>query len=251
MSQDDNLILKKIFEANVTSVDVCALLMGVVGLIILLLLWEKNKDVVFNLIKEDGLVENLSAFFWLQASIICFYRIVVNSQKNKLLLWFWAIFCFLCFGEEISWGQRIFAYSVQSVQHISAQHEFNIHNLSFLSTQLGISRYLGHGGKINWLGLFNAQNLFYIGFLIYFLFVPILIHSKRLSFLKNKLHYHTPSFYFLISVWPIIILSFLLSLHSDIIKIRAMIESREMFMAFVVLFYVSFYLDKEGENVLQ
>jgi hypothetical protein len=247
MPQDDNLILIKEYVANVTSVDICALIMGVGGLIIFLLLYEGNKAVVLNLIKEDGLVENLSAFFWLQASIICFYRIMLNSQKNKLLLWFWCIFCFLCFGEEISWGQRIFHYSIHSIQHISAQHEFNIHNLSVLSTPLGMSRFLVRGTKIHWLGLLNVQNLFYIGFTIYFLIIPLLMKSEKLQLLKEKINYHIPSFYFLVSVWPIIILSFVLSLYTP--KLRAMIETREMFMAFVVLFYVSFYLDKDNSNV--
>jgi hypothetical protein len=247
MSQDDHLILVKEYAANVTSIDICALIMGVAGLIILLLLWEGNKAVVLNLIKEDAIVENLSAFFWLQASIICFYRIVVNNQKNKLLLWFWAIFCFLCFGEEISWGQRIFHYSIQSIQHISAQHEFNIHNLSVLSAPLGMSRYLVYGTKINWSGLLNAQNLFYIGFTIYFLIIPLLMKSGKLKLLREKLDYHIPNFYFMISVWPIIIISFVLSLYTS--KFRAMIETREMFMAFVVLFYVSFYLDKDISNI--
>jgi hypothetical protein len=247
MSQDDNLILIKECIANVTAVDICAGIMGVAGLIIFLLLWEGNKDVILNLIKEDGLVENLSAFFWLQASMICFYRIMANSQKNKLLLWFWGILCFLCFGEEISWGQRIFHYSIQSIQHISAQHEFNIHNLSFLSAHLGMSGFLVHGTKIRWSGLLNAQNLFYLGFTIYFLVIPLLMKTEKLRSLREKIDYHIPSPYFLISVWSIIILSFVLSLYTP--KFRAMIETREMFMAFVVLFYVSFYLDKENGNI--
>jgi hypothetical protein len=242
MSQSDHYILTKRAEFSITSIDVCALLAGILSFALCLLLWEGNRAIVHNIIKEDGIVENFSAFFWLQASIICFYRIGVNSQNNKILLWFWAIFCLLCFGEEISWGQRIFMYSVQAVQHVSDQHEFNIHNLTILSTKLGMSRYLMHEGKINWLGLLNAQNLFYLGFLTYFLFIPLLVQSKRLSFLKNKFNYKVPSFYFLISIWPTIILTFILALSPTMVRIRSMIETREMFMAFVVLFYVSFYL---------
>lgn len=249
MARDDNLVLKTNLASSVTSADVCALLMGIAGLIIFLLLWHGHDAEVIRITKEDGIVEYLSAFFWLQASIICFYRIAVNHQSNKILLWFWAIFCFLCFGEEISWGQRIFLYSVQAVQHASGQNEFNIHNLMILSTPFGISKYLMHGGKIDWMGLLNAQNLFYIGFGTYFLLIPLLMHFERLSLLKNKLHYHTPSFYYLFSVWPIVVLSFILSLTPDMAKMRAMIETREMFMAFAVLFYVSFYLDGHSENI--
>jgi hypothetical protein len=247
MSQDDNLTLIKESVSNVTSIDICALIMGLAGLIIFLLLWEGNNAVILNLVKEDGLVENLSAFFWLQASTICFYRIMVNYQKNKLLLWLWAILCFLCFGEEISWGQRIFHFSIQSIQHISAQHEFNIHNLSVLSAPLGMSKYLMYGTKIHWSGLLNAQNLFYIGFTIYFLIIPLVMKTEKLRLLREKIDYHIPSPYFLISVWSIIILSFILSLYTP--KFRAMIETREMFMAFVILFYVSFYLDKDNGTI--
>ena len=86
--------------------------------------------------------------------------------------------------------------------------------------------------------------------MIYFFLIILLMHFKKLRFLKNKIHYQAPSFYFIISVWTIIILSFVLSLSNiKIIKLRAMIETREMFMAFVVLFYVSFYLDKDYESV--
>jgi hypothetical protein len=246
MSQGDHYILEKKVEFSLTSIDVCALLAGILSFALCLLLWQGNSAIVHNLIKEDGLVENFSAFFWLQASIICFYRIGVNSQNNKILLWFWAIFSFLCFGEEISWGQRIFKYSVDYVQHISAQQEFNLHNLSVLSTQLGMSRYLRHGHKINWLGLLNAQNLFYVGFLTYFLFIPLLMQSEKLNFIKKKFNYNTPSVYFLIAIWPTIILTFILALSPEMVRIRAMIETREMFMAFAVLFYVSFYLYQES-----
>jgi hypothetical protein len=238
------LSLERSISNKLTSTDTCALLMGIVFFIILVLLYQGNKTVVNNLIEEDGLIENLSALFWLEASIICFYRIATYSQRNKFLLYFWGIFCLLCFGEEISWGQRIFLYTVHSVQSISAQNEFNMHNINILSAPLGMSSFIKHGSNITWKGFLNAQNLFYLGFVIYFLLIPLVNKFKKVKLLKHKLHYQTPSFYFLISIWPIIILSFILSLYSE--KFRAMIEIREMFMAFVVLFYVSFYLSREN-----
>ena len=39
--------------------------------------------------------------------------------------------CFFIAGEEISWGERIFGYSIESLAELSIQGETNLHNLPF------------------------------------------------------------------------------------------------------------------------
>lgn len=85
-------------------------------------------------IKEDGFLENLTAYGLLTCSILLFVRFTkVYKTKNGL----WKIFnilmiigLFFGFGEEISWGQRIL--EVESSAFFSqnnAQNETNLHNL--------------------------------------------------------------------------------------------------------------------------
>ncbi|MEZ4601770.1 MAG: hypothetical protein R2940_18420 [Syntrophotaleaceae bacterium] len=44
---------------------------------------------------------------------------------------FFTCFCFLAFGEEVSWGQHIFHFQpTETVISFNKQNEFNIHNLN-------------------------------------------------------------------------------------------------------------------------
>ncbi len=60
--------------------------------------------------------------------------LIKNAKKVK---WGWQsiwflflfIFCFIAFGEEISWGQHIWGFeSPELLQKINKQQETNIHN---------------------------------------------------------------------------------------------------------------------------
>lgn len=238
-------------KKKLAATDVCALLMGLVGLIIFLLIWQGNKALVENLTQEDALIENLSAFFWLEASVICSYRIATSSQKSKLLLYFWACFCFVCFNEEISWGQRIFGYSIKFIEDASIQHEVSLHTLScFCGKKLGLLEALKSGNwnwsNINLWALLAPQKLFYLGFLIYFLIIPLIVRFGKFKTLVGRIHYNLPGFYYLISIWSNIILFWILAKISD--RGRSITETGEMFIAFAVLFYVIFYLYVEPQN---
>ena len=41
----------------------------------------------------------------------------------------WLVLCVLFLGEEVSWFQRVFGYSVPAVEAINSQGEFNLHNI--------------------------------------------------------------------------------------------------------------------------
>ena len=84
--------------------------------------------------QEDGELENLTAIGLLAGSVLLFIRFIkVSKTKNKLWITLNILMIlglFFGFGEEISWGQRIF--EVESSEFFSqnnAQNETNLHNL--------------------------------------------------------------------------------------------------------------------------
>ena len=89
----------------------------------------------FNLLKlEDGPLE------WLQFSeylISSFFGILIflkSKNKNSINSFIWltlSAFCFFIAAEEISWGERITGFTLNSLTEISIQGETNLHNLPF------------------------------------------------------------------------------------------------------------------------
>ncbi|MBI9033449.1 MAG: hypothetical protein JEZ03_03150 [Bacteroidales bacterium] len=121
---------------------------------------------------EDGLVENATAFFLLLCSLISFQKLFfLKKWKNQ----WWiavtlgiAVVAFFVFGEEISWGQRIFDLgSTEFFKNFNTQEETNLHNLSI------------NGFRINqWI----FGNLLSVGLGIYFLvFVPLYKRNTRFA----------------------------------------------------------------------
>lgn len=98
------------------------------------LLFFVNKDTYYLLNKEDGILENVTAFTLLICSLLLFLRFIkVRSTKKTP----WIVFnllmivgLFFGFGEEISWGQRIFnVESGEFFNQNNLQNETNLHNL--------------------------------------------------------------------------------------------------------------------------
>jgi len=98
-------------------------------------------DFIGPFLEEDALVESLGALAFLISSIVFIYLFFSKNYGNEfkffgkltkrniyfLLL---GILFFLAFGEEISWGQRIFGWNTpEGFSDINAQKETNIHNL--------------------------------------------------------------------------------------------------------------------------
>ena len=122
--------------------------------------------------QEDGELENLTALGLLIGSVLLFVRFIkVYKTKNKLWISLNVLMIlglFFGFGEEISWGQRIF--EVESSEFFSqnnAQNETNLHNLKVGDVK--INRIL--------------SLVLTIVFGIYFLFT--LLIYKKTSFLKK------------------------------------------------------------------
>lgn len=176
--------------------------------------------------REDRPVEYLGALCWAGAWIICAYRLIKGQRQPLLLLITWMVLAFVFMGEEVSWFQRILGFGTpEAFEDINAQGEFNVHNLE----GLGLA------------GL-GVQNLFRLGFISYFLVLPILTASRRVRALVAKLGYSPPERAFLMAVWAVIGVSVFLQLIGPEAARSITVESRESFYAFTVLVYVYLYL---------
>jgi hypothetical protein len=93
---------------------------------------------------EDSWIENMSALAFLIASVLfflCYWKSSNNglnigrfrTNRNLVFLGL-ALLFFVAFGEEISWGQRIFGWSTpESLAKVNYQQETNLHNLDFFT----------------------------------------------------------------------------------------------------------------------
>ena len=145
-------------------------------------------DFLFQLTKEDGLVEYTGAVFFLAASLI-FLFLYLNSVKNENIFFgkrikrniyfgILSLLFFICFGEKISWGQRIFEWATPSVlTELNAQKKTNLHNLWLFQ-----SRNID-GTKKSFLGLLlNMNRLFSIFWLIFCIIIPVInLFFKRFA----------------------------------------------------------------------
>ena len=117
------------------------------------------------LVKEDGLIENITAFMLLLSSMFLFIRLIKvgRSKSTKWIIFniFLITGLFFGFGEEISWGQRIF--SIESNDFFSGnnlQGETNLHNLKLYGLKINIVVFTYGLGLIFGFYIFLATFLF-------------------------------------------------------------------------------------------
>lgn len=102
------------------------------------------------LTNEDGPIETVSAMMYLSAAIAFLiaarrsdYLRSKGSRWAYFMILAWAAFALLCFGEEISWGQRILGIETpDAVKAINHQQEISLHNLYAFASGGGTYRYL-------------------------------------------------------------------------------------------------------------
>ena len=135
-----------------------------------------SNSVYNSFVAEDGIIEYLTAIFLLSISIFLIKKLFEMEKKisvNNLGIIIFSIIFFFGFGEEISWGQRIF--NIETPPFFSEnnlQSETNIHNL-----MIG-------GVKLN--KLIFTNGLFFI-FSFYFLAIPYLYtKSNNVRTLINR-----------------------------------------------------------------
>jgi hypothetical protein len=92
-----------------------------------------DAETVSMLGEEDQFFEWLSCIFFIFASF--FFLLTFFKTKNIFFLLL-AIASFICSGEEISWGQRIFGFGTPSALYkINVQREFNLHNIDIFNNK--------------------------------------------------------------------------------------------------------------------
>ncbi|WP_353777537.1 hypothetical protein [Winogradskyella sp. 3972H.M.0a.05] len=210
------------------------------GLLSILFIAFSTEAFAYKITREDGVIENITAIFYLAGFIVGV--ITIFKTKKMLLPIAWTLMCFIFLGEETSWFQRIFNYSVESVESVNAQNEFNLHNLSiFEGDDLFVDGKISRQGVINFLK--STQNIFRIFFFGYFLIIPILMSlSGKIKRLVEKLGYIKPSPLFIFSIIVVFGLSFILAIYSDLDKKMSFAETREMLYAFFIFMYIWIYV---------
>jgi hypothetical protein len=205
---------------------------SLIGIASVLFVWLGDPGNVYALTREDGVVENLSALFYVIGFIVSFISIFKNERKHLPIIW--AVLCFIFLGEETSWFQRVFHYSVPLVEQNNAQNEFNIHNMK-----------LFHGGNLanfDLSSLLKSQNLFRLGFISYFLGIPLLLYISWFKELMSRINYKKPDSSFTLGLLVVFALSIFLTLFSHVNVKSAMAETREMLYAFFIMLYIIAYL---------
>ena len=134
-----------------------------------------NIELYNEIIKEDGLIEYLTALLLLSISLLLVNKLI-KVKFSKGYKWFifnliLVLGLFFGFGEEISWGQRIFGVtSSEFFTENNLQGETNFHNLMI------------NGVKINeWIFTYAFSILFG------FYFFLLLIVYKNNAFVKNTI----------------------------------------------------------------
>lgn len=116
------------------------------------------ESVLWQINGEDGVLETASALLLLMASVLSAsvaLRIGRQHQRFRCHTML-AVLFFMMFGEEISWGQRIFGFSTpEGLATINVQNEVNLHNMF---------------GYV-------FDHLFIVGFLVWAAAVPLLYHA--------------------------------------------------------------------------
>lgn len=91
-------------------------------------------DIILFLLKDGSIYESIGALSALMSSIIFFYLYKINKKYIVFLLL--GVLLLFLFGEEISWGQRLFNFNIPDY-FISNnyQKETSIHNLNLFHNQ--------------------------------------------------------------------------------------------------------------------
>ena len=136
-------------------------------------------QVIHHLTDEDGLFENIGAFFFLSTSLIFLFSFFRQShpqyflfrqvEQNYSLLILGILFFFI-FAEEISWGQRIFNIEAGDFfKERNIQNETNLHNLKAFNSVNA------NNIKREWWDIFSMSRLFRIFWFTWCFVIPVSI----------------------------------------------------------------------------
>ena len=142
---------------------------------------------------EDGPLEWMQFIEYALSSLLAFL-IFLRPKKKDVNSFIWLLIAFLSFliaGEEISWGERIFGYSIESITELSMQGETNLHNLPFFHNYVLdpalqiICIFLGWLGWRKWPYLTSLPSR---KFSLFFLFVSLYFFYYEISWFSTVAH---------------------------------------------------------------
>jgi hypothetical protein len=151
---------------------------------------------------EDGPFENLSAAFFLIAAIafillfanVKFFKhpedqTIYSRRYQRIFFLLLGLVFFFGFGEEISWGQRIFGFATpESMVNHNVQEEFNIHNLEIfnIKNKEGIR-------KEGLEKLLTMKQMFLVAFFLYLFVLPLTVrYSETIKRLLQRFYLPVP-----------------------------------------------------------
>ena len=158
-----------------------------------------GKDLIgitwFDLLKkEDGPLEWLQFIQLFISSLMGLFIFLKSKKKRSInsLIWLnFSIFCFLISAEEISWGERITGFTLNSIAELSIQGETNLHNLPFFHNILldplfhVLCIFLGWLGWRKWPNLSSLPSRKYS---LFFLFSSLFFAYYDLSWASTVEH---------------------------------------------------------------
>ncbi|HHG89581.1 MAG TPA: hypothetical protein ENJ90_03755 [Devosia sp.] len=210
-----------------------SLVFALSGLFLLAMVYFLDPEFVGAVTREDGILENMTALLFAGGMFASLYALY--QRKMVLLAGLWAFLCLFFLGEEVSWFQRVFDYSVPFVEQNSTQGEFNLHNLNIINE----GRVLNEDGTLEFsvFALVGSQNMFRLGFAGYFLALPLLSLVPMFKRLLDRTGYVRPSTAFLTAVWSVIFVSFVLAFITVAPVKNYVAETREIIYAAVIFIY--------------
>ena len=143
------------------------------------------QEVIKALTVEDGFIENAGALSFFLASVLFFtaygYSSGLKNQfggfrtQRNVFYFLLGILFLICFGEEVSWGQRFFNWNTPGwLEAINLQGETNIHNIEVF-----------HGSKrdgtprTGFADMLQMNRLFAIFWLIFCVVTPLAYKFSR------------------------------------------------------------------------
>lgn len=200
-----------------------------------------SNDLLIRLTTEDGLYENAGAILFLLTSIAFMilatrpgiYKINEKSDKHpdRRYFWLFALLFFFAFGEEISWGQRIFNFETpQAIKEMNIQGEFNLHNLKFFHGKTPEGE-----EKTGIMALLTMHRLFYLAFFSYLFLLPLLYSlNAKFRTLVDKLKLPIP--FIIIGVLFILNLVYGNTLRAILTELdsHGIVEIKEFLMALIL-----------------
>lgn len=114
-------------------------LLSIALFFIFTVLFTYPNDLFIEISREDNVLEYFQFIFYFLSGLFSFFTAKSLLKHHKILAIPYSIlglFLMLVAFEEISWGQRLFNYSLPMIQNYNYKNEINIHNQSAIGDML-------------------------------------------------------------------------------------------------------------------